>query len=55
MALPSADVKLKVPQVAAIAPWLLILIQSLSLQEAQERPLDSSNRRKPEEYNPDAK
>lgn len=52
--LPS-DVKLKVPLAAATAPWLLILIQSLSLQEAQERPLDSSDWMKPEEYDPDAK
>lgn len=51
----SSDVKLKVPQAASKAPWLLILIQSLSLQEAQERPLDSSDWIKPEEYDPDAK
>lgn len=51
----SLDVKLKVPLATATAPWLLILIQSLSLQEAQERPLDSSDWIKPEEYDPDAK
>lgn len=47
--------KLKVPLAAATAPWLLIPIQSLSLQEAQERPLDSGDWIKPEEYDPDAK
>lgn len=35
--------KLKVPLAAATAPWLLILVQSLSLQEALERPFDSSD------------
>lgn len=43
------------PRRASTAPWLLILIQSLSLQEAQERPLDSGDWIKPEEYDPDAK
>lgn len=33
MVLLSLDVKLKVPQAADIAPWLCILIQSLSLQK----------------------
>lgn len=51
----SSDVKLKVPLAAATAPRLLIPIQSLSLQEAPERPLDSSDWIKPEEYDPDAK
>lgn len=35
---------------AAPAPWLLIIIQNFSLQEQQERPLDSSNWIKPDEY-----
>lgn len=38
--------KLKILLAAAKGPWLLILIQSLSLQEPQERPLDSSDLKK---------
>lgn len=52
----SSDVKLKGSRgVHLQQTWLLILIQSLSLQEAQERPLDSGDWIKPEEYDPDAK
>lgn len=47
--------RLKVPLAAATAPWLLIPIQSLGLQEARERPLDRSDWIKLEEYDPDAK
>lgn len=52
---PPSDEQLKAPLAAATGPWLLILIQSLGLQEAQERPLDISDWIKPEEYEPDAK
>lgn len=51
----SPDTKLKDPLASVIAPWLLILIQSVSLEVTQEKALDSADWIKPKQYDPDAK